>query len=84
MLQSITQNLGFKLIFWNTLHKGNLNEHAEGTKLDLSGSVGWIFKFYHSLYVKCEYYMNPTSKNKIIKYTAFSGTMQMVQHILKI
>ena len=39
MLQSITQNLGFKLIFWNTLHKGNFNEHVEGMKLDLSGSV---------------------------------------------
>ena len=40
-----TQNLGFKLIFWDTLCKGNLNEHADGMKLDLSGSVGWIFIF---------------------------------------
>jgi hypothetical protein len=40
MLQSITQKLGFKLILWNTLHKGNFNEHVEGMKLDLSGSVG--------------------------------------------
>jgi hypothetical protein len=39
MLQSVTQNVGFKVIIQNTLRRGNVNEHVECMKVDLSGSV---------------------------------------------